>query len=278
MLINFTKAQAYGNDFLFVEESTAKTEHAVVQLVREACDRSKGIGADGFIFYRRTDTGSATKLFNADGTMAEVSGNGVRCMAAILVDGEERFQKSTTTEQIQEVVVETDGGIKTLTLLNVDPPRYYFRAFMGKPHGLKKQVLDLDGQQIEVVVLSMGNPQCVVLTEHLNEANFGRLGPLLTKHDFFPSGTNVEFVEVERPDKIRILIWERGVGPTTSSGTGSCASAVAAAAYGGGAQVINVISPGGSQKVEWSTEGVYLTGWAEVTEKGQWFGSRNVDR
>ena len=278
MLINFTKVQAYGNDFLLIEESVAKTQRAAVQLVQEACDRHRGIGADGLMFYRKTDNGAATKLFNADGTMAEVSGNGVRCMAAILVDREEKSQNSLTIEQSREVVIETDGGIKTLTLLDVDSTRYYFRAFMGEPVGLKKQLLDLDGKRIEVIVLSMGNPQCVVLTEHLDDTDFNRLGPSLTKHSFFPNGTNVECVEVERPDKIRILIWERGVGPTTSSGTGACASAVAAAAYGGGDRIINVVSPGGSQKVEWSAEGVYLTGWAEITVRGQWSSPKNIDQ
>jgi diaminopimelate epimerase len=86
----------------------------------------------------------------------------------------------------------------------------------------------------------------------------------------FPSGTNVEFAQVDARDRVRILIWERGVGPTTSSGTGSSAAAVAAAAHGGAARALDVIAPGGTQRVEWHEDGVYLTGWAEVVLEGQW--------
>ena len=90
----------------------------------------------------------------------------------------------------------------------------------------------------------------------------------------FPAGTNVEFAEVESPDRVRILIWERGVGPTTSSGTGSSASAVAAAAHGGASRAIDVVAPGGTQRVEWRQDCVYLTGWAEVVLEGHWTGRR----
>ena len=91
----------------------------------------------------------------------------------------------------------------------------------------------------------------------------------------FPEGTNVEFVQVEAPDRVRILIWERGVGPTTSSGTGSCASLIAAAAFGGAARDAIVIAPGGEQRVEWRDDSVYLTGWAEVLYDGTWLRDRN---
>src|SRR5699024_10887000 len=113
-------------------------------------------------------------------------------------------------------------------------------------------------------ILSVGNPQCVILGTLPDENRFNRLGPALSTHAMFPAGTNVEFAQVERADRVRILIWERGVGPTTSSGTGSSASAVAAAAHGGAAREVDVIAPGGVQRVEWRDEGIYLTGWAEL--------------
>ena len=97
-----------------------------------------------------------------------------------------------------------------------------------------------------------------------------RLGSLLEHHEAFPEGTNVEFASVEAPDRVRILIWERGVGPTLASGTGACAAAVASAAFGGAGRDVEVIAPGGSQRVEWRPEGLYLTGWAEVLFKGHW--------
>jgi diaminopimelate epimerase len=99
---------------------------------------------------------------------------------------------------------------------------------------------------------------------------FNRLGPALSTHRRFPAGTNVEFAVVEAPDRVRILIWERGVGPTHASGTGACASAISAISHGGAARDIQVISPGGTQRVEWRDDGVFLTGWAEVVFDGHW--------
>ena len=97
-----------------------------------------------------------------------------------------------------------------------------------------------------------------------------RLGPALSRHPLFPAGTNVELVEVETPERVRILIWERGVGRTAASGTGACAAAVAAASYGGAGREVDVVSPGGSQRVAWGDDGLYLTGWAEVSVEGRW--------
>ncbi len=262
MPVPFIKAHAYGNDFLFVEESLVAAPEAP-ETARAICDRQQGVGADGLIFFRRTPAGAAMKLFNADGSGAEVSGNGVRCLAAIVAEAE-------TSRHADEVVIETDGGVKTLWLLESKAPRFTFRAFMGQPSDLRQAELDVDGEPVQVVVLSVGNPQCIVLTDRLDESQFRRLGPRLATHGAFPKGTNVEFVQIVRPNEIQILIWERGAGPTTASGTGACASAVAASRYGGAERDIDVISPGGTQRVEWRDDGIYLTGWAAITERGEW--------
>jgi diaminopimelate epimerase len=116
----------------------------------------------------------------------------------------------------------------------------------------------------------MGNPQCVVLGDLPDHQRFSQLGRALATHEMFPAGTNVEFAKVVSPTRVEILIWERGVGPTTSSGTGASASAVAAAAHGGAGRDVQVIAPGGAQRVEWRDDGVYLTGWAEIVMEGFW--------
>ena len=265
MAIEYIKAHAYGNDFLFIEEHRLADASKAAAWARAICDRHTGVGADGVIFYRHTAQGAAMKLFNADGSVAEVSGNGVRCLAAIVAD-----------DPADEIVIETDGGIKTLMLLDETPPRSTFRAFMGEPHGLEQRPIEVEGERVEVVVLSVGNPQCIVLSPTLDEARFTQLGPALATHEAFPEGTNVEFVQVERPDRVRILIWERGVGPTSASGTGACASGVAAAAFGGASRHLEVVSPGGSQQVDWESDGVYLTGWAEVSARGEWLNPPSV--
>ena len=204
-VIPFIKAHAYGNDFLFVDEAAVSADEAS-SVAQAICDRHAGVGADGLIFYRITATGAAMKLFNADGSVAEVSGNGVRCLAAIVANSDD-----DDADIGGETVIETEGGVKVLTLLDTKPPRHTFRAFMGQPTGLREVDLDVGGEQLSVIVLSVGNPQCIVLTDRLDETRFSRVGPLLATHAAFPEGTNVEFVQVEHPDRARILIWERTV-------------------------------------------------------------------
>ena len=126
------------------------------------------------------------------------------------------------------------------------------------------------GETLDAVVLNIGNPQLIVLGPLPDDERFRRLGAALEHHERFPEGTNIEFVQVESPTELRIRIWERGCGPTSSSGTGSCASLIAAAKFGGAARDAQVIAPGGAQRVEWTTESVFLTGWAEVLCEAEW--------
>jgi len=266
--VGFVKAHAYGNDFLFVEEGDVDGAPLDV-LARAICRRQHGIGADGLIVYRRTAAGAAMRLLNADGSPAEVSGNGVRCLGALLVETAPGEAAGATAVPIE---IETAGGLKTLTLLEAKHPRYTFRAGMGQPLGLREEEVAAGGERVRVVVLSVGNPQCVVLSSSMDDAErrFRRLGRLLATHERFAEGTNVEFATVERPDRIRILIWERGVGPTLASGTGACAAAVAAARFGGAARSAEVVSPGGAQRVDWTDEEILLTGWADIVARGRW--------
>ena len=123
---------------------------------------------------------------------------------------------------------------------------------------------------MQAVALSVGNPQCVLLDDPLLESRLRTLGPAIEHHPKFPNRTNVSFAKVEAPNRVRILIWERGVGTTQASGTGACGAAVAAASYGGAARDVEVISPGGSQRVEWLDDGqLYLTGWAKLVFEGR---------
>jgi diaminopimelate epimerase len=259
--VRVTKAHAYGNDFLFVPRNHAQGE--VPALARMLCDRHQGIGGDGLIVYEERPHGATMRLLNADGSPSELSGNGLRCLAA-LIAREQRLGRGAIVQ------VSTDAGEKTLELLERDGQRYTFRAALGHPENVRQEQIPVLGETINASVLRMGNPQCVILGELPRADRFNRLGPALATHAFFPAGTNVEFAHIETPTRLRILIWERGVGPTLASGTGASASAVAAAAHGGAARDVEVISPGGTQRVEWRGDGVYLTGWAELVFHGEW--------
>jgi diaminopimelate epimerase len=263
-MIKFAKAHAYGNDFLYVRKADVLNIDAGAQpaLAREMCDRHAGVGADGLIVYERTPAGAAMTLWNADGSRAEVSGNGVRALAALLLQGDEH--------PAAPVAIQTDAGVKQLTRLNHVGSRQTFRSSMGRPSEPRQTQIAVGEESLGVVVLNMGNPQCVLLGPIPDDARFRSLGHALEHHAAFPEGTNVEFAHVETPERVRILIWERGVGPTQSSGTGSCAALVAAAAFGGAARDAEVIAPGGPQRVEWLPDSVYLTGWAELLCEGEW--------
>lgn len=257
------KAHAYGNDFLLVEEAELPPGSDRPALARRMCDRHTGIGADGLMIYaaQAEVPRAAMRLLNADGSRSEVSGNGVRCLALLL---------ATRHPGAREVAVATEAGEKHLTLLAREGSRYTFRASMGAPTDVRRQTLDVLGSALEVVTLGVGNPQCVVLGPATEDRLHG-IARALATHPAFPEGTNVELADVERSDHVRILIWERGVGPTSASGTGACAAAVAAAAFGGAARDVTIASPGGEQRVEWTDDtGLYLTGWAELTMDGVW--------
>ncbi|HEX4566938.1 MAG TPA: diaminopimelate epimerase [Vicinamibacterales bacterium] len=255
--MRIVKAHAFGNDFLLTEESQMTTGADRPALARELCDRHCGIGADGLIVY----ASNRMQLLNADGSYSEVSGNGVRCLAAWLAT-----QGNLAVGA--HVAIETDAGVKDLELLERNGRRLTFRAAMGHPEDVRQRALDVDGTPITAVTLRVGNPQCVVLGD-VTEDRLRSVGARLAVHAAFPHGTNVELATVERPDRVRILIWERGAGPTHASGTGACAAAVAAAAYGGAGRDVDVVSPGGTQRVEWTDQGLFLTGWAEVIFEGR---------
>jgi diaminopimelate epimerase len=264
MTLRLLKAHALGNDFLLLDETEPGIPQNRAALARAACERHRGIGADGLIVYSRTAVGASMQLLNADGSYSEVSGNGVRCLAAA----------TAAREQLavgRHVDVLTDAGTKRLTLLDRRRTRYTFRAAMGEPEHVARQRLQVGSQQVEAVTLRVGNPQCVVLGD-VTEARLHGIAAALAVHPHFPEGTNVELATVDAPGRVRILIWERGVGPTEASGTGACAAAVAAIAYGGAARDVEVVSPGGAQRVEWTEEGLYLTGWAELVADVTWHG------
>jgi diaminopimelate epimerase len=261
--VRLVKANAYGNDFLLAPDDGSVADPP--SFTRAACARHLGVGADGLILFTMGDRRATMRLWNADGSESELSGNGLRCLAAHVARAQDLRAGAVLT-------VDTGAGVKTLDLVAREDARFTFRAAMGHPEELRETDLVAAGETVRASVLRMGNPQCVVLGALPSSERFNRLGPALSTHAAFPAGTNVEFAHVEAPDRVRILIWERGVGPTTSSGTGSSASAVAAAAHGGARRELDVVAPGGTQRVEWTDDGVFLTGWAHVVLEGEWTG------
>jgi diaminopimelate epimerase len=250
--MKLVKAHAFGNDFLLVDRQEAARHPDQPALARAVCDRHRGIGADGLIVY--TPDPISMRLFNADGSPSEISGNGVRCLAAWIAS-------ASGVRPGASIDIDTDAGVKVLHLLESSGAAFTFRAAMGQPEQIDRVTLSIGAQHVEAVTLRVGNPQCVVLGE-VSEERLRSVAAPLAVHPHFLHGTNVELAAVDAPDRVRILIWERGVGPTEASGTGACAAAVAAIRFGGASRDVQVVSPGGTQRVEWTDEGLYLTGSA----------------
>jgi diaminopimelate epimerase len=263
--MNLVKTHAFGNDFLLVEERELAAVGDRAALARAVCSRHRGIGADGLLIHAVRDGRTSMQLLNADGSPSEISGNGLRCLAAWLA----RSGAAGTIE------VDTEAGRKRLELLDRTGERYTFRAAMGQPEAVQRERLRVGAEEVDAITLRVGNPQCVVLGE-VSEARLHTLAAALAVHPHFPAGTNVELATVEAPDRVRILIWERGVGPTEASGTGACAAAVAAIRFGGAAPDVRIESPGGTQRVEWREDGLYLTGWAEIVAEIRWLGDHGA--
>jgi len=270
-LIPFAKAHACGNDFLIVTEETAQN-HDASELARRLCARNTGIGADGIEFFAWTGPNSGRiRLFNADGSIAEISGNGTRCVAAWMAM-ERGFQPG------DELRIETDAGLRVchVNALKTDGEfTVEVTAGMGVPSFAPHSVTLADGLAVAGVEVSTGNPHFVIVADNPEFAVAGKtwqeIGAAICSHPDFPQQTNVEFFRIVSPSEIEIRIFERGVGPTFSSGTGSSASATAALALNGCQSPLTVIAPGGAQTVEWEGQGteLRLTGPASLIARGE---------
>lgn len=263
--IRFVKAEANGNDFLIVDAGAVSAGEQS-EFTRHICDRNRGIGADGVEFVRPLASGFELKLFNADGGEAELSGNGTRCVAAFYARrGFRSGPLVTSAGPVHATVIEGEGETWMIDL-DMGVPRFETAATL--------KVLD---DEIETAVLSMGNPQCVVRVLEF-PADWQAMGAALESHPHFPHHTNVEFVRVLNRHHLEIRIFERGVGPTHSSGTGSCAAAVASIRAGWVDSPVEVTTPGGSQRVSWSSgagASVRLRGPARIVGEGLYFFHRS---
>jgi diaminopimelate epimerase len=258
MTIPFTKAHGAGNDFLLSwADQVPAGDHA--RMARAICHRHTGVGADGWILLRD----SSIRLFNADGSEAEISGNGTRCAAALLIH---------SGRASDEVTILTGAGPKHLRLLERQGRRFVFEMNMGQPSFDPSQLrfsLPLRDGPREVTILDVGNPQCAVFVDQFPD-NWEELGAEIEAHPHFPKRTNVSFVRSVDPHTIEARFYERGAGVTLSSGTGSTGAAVAAILRKLAASPIEVRTPGDTLRLRWD-DSVFLTGPAEIVATGEFF-------
>ncbi|MFB3923558.1 MAG: diaminopimelate epimerase [Terriglobia bacterium] len=278
MEIPFSKLHGLSNDFVVLDGRDVS--ESLPQLAGGICARSTGVGADGLVAVlppRSRRHHARFRFFNADGSEAEMSGNGIRCAAAYLA------ARVGVKKPLQ---IETLAGLKTLQILKSDGGHWLFRVSMGKPilsprkipfkGGGSRPVLGfpLRTQRgvLRATITSMGNPHCTIMVGDHSAIDWARLGNEIENSELFPNRTNVEFVKVVSREEIQVRFWERGVGETMSSGTGSCAATVACILNGLTKRKVAVKTPGGELIVAWP-EGkeVTLTGPAEEIMQGTYY-------
>jgi diaminopimelate epimerase len=281
--MRFTKMQGAGNDYIYVDCFAAPVPNNVPELARRISDRRFGVGGDGLILIcpsKRAD--AEMRMFNADGSAAEMCGNGIRCVAKYVYDHE--ICRRDTLQ------IESGGNVRTLDLMTSAGKVTQVRVGMGPPiltpaevpttlrsaAGRDRPVVDVavsvGGRDFQVTCVSMGNPHCVTFVDELTDDWVLGIGPKLELDSHFPKRVNCEFVKVLNRSEVRQRTWERGSGETLACGTGACAVGVAGALTGRTDRNLVVHLPGGDLAIEWSEKDdhVYMTGPAVEVFSGDW--------
>ncbi len=270
-MFSFYKMQATGNDFIIINYLENKLGYSYKLLTEFLCDRHYGIGADGLLTVEKSDIADfKMRIFNKDGSEAEMCGNGIRCFAKYV------YEKKLTNKT--EISIETLSGIKNVNLeiegdtvikIQVDMGEPIFElekipvSFLGDNY---KGSLHIDG--ITIYPISMGNPHAVCFVENVEKIDIKKYGETVEDYKYFPNKTNVEFVQIVDKSNIKIRIWERGVGETNSCGTGTCAASVISNKYKSTNNVLNVDLAGGKLKTIYD-KSVKLIGGAEFVFEGK---------
>jgi diaminopimelate epimerase len=279
MTMHFTKMHGTGNDFLMIEPEGRERDWA--RLAAAICDRHLGVGADGVMLVMPSEKADVRmRLFNADGSEAEVSGNGVRCLVKYAVERGLATPKDArvaieAVHGILEAQVFVDGGRVSSVRLSMGPPRF---APAEVPVAVEAEppvtglALEAAGERLTVSCVSMGNPHAVLYTEApVEDYPLERVGPAVEHHELFPERVNFGVARVLSPERMDVRVWERGVGETLACGSGCCAAMVMARVQGLAGDTVDIQQPGGPLRVEWDGAGdVYLSGPAEFVFEGEW--------
>jgi len=281
-MLHFSKYQGLGNDFIVVDALLDTTNLKILTnntpLIKKICDRKFGVGADGIIIACASDMSSdiCMRIFNSDGTEAEMCGNGIRCLTKFLNDinfaSNKKEYKILTKAGLIHSVVEDDGQIKVNMGLPQLEPSNIPTTFQPSKLGLPKSLLNLDGSKYDVSAVGMGNPHLIVAVDNIDNVPLEDWGAQLEHHEDFPESTNVHFAQIIDRNNIKVIVWERGCGPTLACGTGACAVLVASYLNKLTDPTANIQLPGGTLRIDWPSlnSPIYMKGEAEFVYKGSY--------
>lgn len=276
--MRFTKVQGLGNDFVLVNCLEEKINpEQLADLALKACSRHLGIGADGLVLlYPSAVADIKMRIFNADGSEAEMCGNGIRCAAKYLYENSLVNKSRLRMETAAGIIIpelNIKGGRVDSIRVDMGEPQLQRAAIpmIGPPGKVVNQPLQAGEQIFHLTAVSMGNPHCVIFVPQLEQVELALLGPLLEKQPVFPHRTNVEFVQIVDRGEVLVKVWERGAGETMACGTGACAVAVAGAMNDYTDRQLTVRLKGGALLIEWAADNhVYMTGQAEIVFTGEY--------
>lgn len=266
--IQFTKMHGLGNDYIYIDAIKNKdlkeifTRYSLGALVRYLSDRHFGIGGDGVIFLDSSTVADfKMRIFNSDGTEAEMCGNGIRAFAKYIYDNslaEGEILKIETLAGIKEIKRE-----KYFTGINNEEIDEYV-VNMGQPKVWGKTELEILDNKIETINISIGNPHAVIFVENVDNIQIDKIGPIIENYKYFPQKTNVEFVQILDKNLIKVRVWERGSGETLACGTGSCAAVIAGVTNNLTKRKVKVLLQGGELEIDWNEQdnNVYMKGIA----------------
>lgn len=278
--MRFTKMHGAGNDYVYIDLFDQPTPEDPAMLSRQMSDRHKGIGADGIVLIvppSGPDADARMRMFNADGSEAEMCGNAIRCVGKYLADHQRTSKETLVIETARgplSLKLEMDGSVCRRARVNMSEPILEANVI---PTTLKGNPpidvpLDVKGSTFRVSAVSMGNPHCITFVDELTDELVLGIGPIIEHHPAFPKRVNAEFVQILSPTEVRMRVWERGSGETQACGTGACAVCVAGVLNGRTERKIIAHLPGGDLELEWSEADncVYMTGPAEEVFSGDW--------
>lgn len=275
-MIKFTKMHGLGNDYVYIDAINQKIENES-SLAKFVSNRHFGIGSDGLILICKSDSADfKMRMFNSDGSEAEMCGNGIRCVGKFVYD------KGLTDKTI--VKIETLAGIKTLVLNTKDGKVETARVDMGEPileaekipviskeQPVKNLELEAENKKFKFTCVSMGNPHAITIVENTKEFDVEKYGKILEVDKAFPKKANIEFAQIIDKENIKMRVWERGAGETLACGTGACATSVACNLNGLTDRKVNIELLGGTLNIEWNEKDnhVYMTGPAVTVFDGE---------
>lgn len=278
-MLNFTKMTGLGNDYIYVDCTDGTKLKNIPEMAKKLSDRHFGIGADGLILIDKPDNKQSDfkmRIFNSDGSEAEMCGNGIRCVAKYIHDHklsrEDKISIDTLAGIKKVKILENDEGECNETIVDMGEPIFQDKNIPYNVYEPFNKDLDIniEGEKMRFTVVSMGNPHAVTFVEDLDDLQIEMCGPVIENNPIFPNRTNVEFVQIIDKNNIRVRVWERGVGETFACGTGACAAVVASGLNGYTDETVNVSLPGGKLKIEWGKDNhIYMQGPATTVYEGK---------